>query len=165
MKLLIVRHAETNPDGNGFNQNGGIIGALSENGKYQAERIAQHLSSYKVSYIYTSDIVRAVATSYVISDSMPDVTVMLTKDLRIKDPDESADRFRQRIASFLDGLKQKFDKQTIIIVSHSDAIQVLFELLNHKTKTIPGLSSVSEFDIAPNSDPVSVKINDTGHLV
>ncbi len=164
MKLLIVRHAETNLDFNGLQQSGGVIGALSEKGKIQAELLAKHLSSFKVSYIYSSDILRAVATSYVISDGMPDITVMLTKDLRIKDPDESSENFQKKIEKFLKGLCQKYDKQIIVIVSHSDVMQVIFGLLGSSTKTIPDLASVSEFDVSCEAESIVLRMNDTKYL-
>jgi len=164
MKLIIVRHAEVNLDYKGYEQNGGVIGALSDTGKNQAEKLAHHLSAYKVGYIYSSDILRAVATAYVISDSMPDVTVMLTKDLRIKDTDEDADHFKKRLTTFLDGLIQKYERETVIVVSHSDAMQILFGLLGCKSKIIPGLSSISEFDLKHNADPVAIRVNYIKHL-
>ncbi|MDF1496751.1 MAG: histidine phosphatase family protein [Patescibacteria group bacterium] len=161
MKLLIVRHAESNPDGNGFHHNEGVIGALSESGKAQAELLAKHLSTYKVGYIYSSDILRAAATAYVISDGMPDVTVMLTKDLRMIDPSESAEVFKNRVETFLNGLRQKYEHETIIIVSHSDVIQNLFDLLGHNSKVAPELCSVSEFDVDDDSKAETVRVNDT----
>jgi broad specificity phosphatase PhoE len=138
-----------------------VIDALSELGKIQADHVAEHLSTFRVSYIYSSDIPRAVATSYVISDSMPDITIMLTKDLRLMSSGESVEDLKQRVKIFLDGLTKKFDNQTVIIVTHSDIIQLLFNLLGYTSKVIPSLASVSEFDLKKNTDPEAIRINDT----
>jgi broad specificity phosphatase PhoE len=164
MKLLIARHAETNPNGHDMSQNGGVIGALSEKGKSQATKLAEHLKEFKIDYIYSSDILRSIATSYIVSDAMPDVTVMLTKDLRIKNPEESTDAFNQRVTTFLDGLKNKFENQTILLVSHSDVVQILLTILESERSSAPALGAVSEFSLKDTNSPVAIRVNDTSFL-
>jgi len=164
MKLLFTRHAETNPNGHDVTQNGGVLGALSEKGQDQASRLAKHLSEFNISYIYSSDILRAIATSYIISDTMPDVTVMLTKDLRIKDPSESNENFQKRLKTFLDGLVAKYDKQAILVVTHQDVIQNILKLLDIENPTSASLGAVSEFEITHNNPPKAIRVNDTSFL-
>lgn len=164
MRLIIARHAESNPLNNQVAEISGVIGALSEKGKDQAAKLASHLKDFRISYIYSSDILRAIATSYVISDEMPDVTVMLTRDLRIKETNETEDEFNARVKKFVEGVCNKYDNQTILLLTHSDVILSLFKALEVKNPTAPGLAAVSEFIIKTGTEPSVIRINDTSFL-
>ncbi|MBD3281217.1 hypothetical protein GF391_00535 [Candidatus Uhrbacteria bacterium] len=164
MKLLLARHAETNPNGHDDPQNGGVIGALSEKGKLQAQKMAEHLSAYGVNYIYSSDILRAIATAYIVSDAMPDVTVMLTQDLRIKSNDEANEEFAKRLKKFIYGIKDKYGKETVLIVTHMDALKIMLEIMGADKPGTPPLASVSEFALSAEGFFIPIRVNDDSYL-
>ncbi len=164
MKLLLARHAETNPNGHNDPQNGGVTGALSETGKLQAQIMAEHLAAFGVNYIYSSDILRAIATAYIVSDAMPDVTVMLTRNLRIRSADESNEDFGVRLQNFLLGLKDKYQKKTVLIVTHMDALKIMLEIIGIANSGTPSLGSVSEFSLSPEGVYAPIRINDDSFL-
>jgi len=66
MRIIIVRHGETN-----WNREGRVMGLsdleLNENGKNQAELMAQSLSRGNVASIYTSPLKRALETAHIIN--------------------------------------------------------------------------------------------------
>ncbi len=163
MKILLVRHAEGAHHQSADFSNGSINKALSDLGREQAQKLAKRLSQYNINYIYSSDICRAVATAYVISDEMPEVTVMLTKDLRVRDAQESDADFEKRIKHFYEGLLNKYNGDTVLIVAHMDVLSAMFKLLNYQGQSSPAQSSLSEFNV--NGQEVeTVIVNDTSFL-
>lgn len=163
MKLLLVRHAEGAVNQPGDFSNRSINSALSDNGKDQAQKLAKRLRLYNINYIYSSNICRAVGTAYVISDEMPEVTVMLTKDLRVRDSEESDADFEKRIKHFYEGLLNKYNGDTVLVVAHMDVLSAMFKLLNYSGQAAPQQASLSEFDIS-GQDVESVVVNDTSFL-
>ncbi len=62
MKLILVRHAETEANAKGINP-GKEHGELTILGKKQAELLAECLKSHKIDKVYSSDFPRAVYTT------------------------------------------------------------------------------------------------------
>ncbi len=175
MRLLIARHADTQKDMHDISMDGMVADALSAKGNKQAEALAKHLSSLRIDYIYSSDILRAVATAYAISDAMPDVTLMLTKDLRIKSSDESEAEFLARVGKFICGLESKTKHGAVLLIAHSDVISAILGCFGAGSGSQLAHAGISEFILKSNGNLASlcaeggcgasvVRINDTSHL-
>ncbi len=175
MRLLIARHADTQKDMHDISMDGMVADALSAKGNKQAEALAKHLSSLRIDYIYSSDILRAVATAYVVSDVIPDVTLMLTKDLRIKSPEETESEFFARVGKFICGLESKAKQGAVLLIAHSDVISAILGCFGAGSGSQLAHAGISEFILENNGNFSSlcadgkcsasvVRINDTSHL-
>ncbi|MFZ6015667.1 MAG: histidine phosphatase family protein [Patescibacteria group bacterium] len=163
MRLFIARHAETVPNMNGISVDQTMHNVLTDLGRAQAGMLAKHLRERSIDYIYASDILRTLATAYVISDAMPEITLMLTKDLRAKDSKESAAAFEVRISNFVRGLRQKYDKHNVLLITHSDVISQIRSALVGKPAEVD-LASITELLLGPNEEIREATINFTEHL-
>jgi len=81
MKLIIVRHGETNENVQRIVQGQGF-GTLSERGKEQAKKLGERLKKEKIDVIFCSDLKRARNTAKEIIKFHPKVPVHYTKALR-----------------------------------------------------------------------------------
>ena len=81
MRLIIVRHAKTIENAAGILQ-GNHEGMLSEEGKQQAEALANYLKNEKVTAIYSSDKLRALDTLKPIHKHHPEAKFIVTEKLR-----------------------------------------------------------------------------------
>jgi broad specificity phosphatase PhoE len=163
MKLLIVAHAQTKPDPSGVSMAGSMKDLLTESGMQDAENLVQHLMQERIHYVYCSDM-QSIATAHVISDEIPDVTVMLTKDLRTKESNEDADQFLNRIKLFLEGIKNKYDRENVLVITHDDVILSMVELLGNKKSGRINYASVTEYNIDRSGNAELIRFNDTGFL-
>lgn len=67
MKIILVRHAESEANAKGIHQGQRIDVGLSEKGKEQAKRVAKELKNEKIEAIYSSDLKRAMETAEAIA--------------------------------------------------------------------------------------------------
>jgi broad specificity phosphatase PhoE len=96
MKLIIVRHGETNENKNGIIQ-GHLPGKLSEKGKEQAEKVAIRLQNEPVQYIYSSDLARSVDTAAEIIKYHPGIPVKYTEILRERNLGEFQGKTKEQV--------------------------------------------------------------------
>jgi len=163
MRLIIARHAEMKEHIDDISDDR-VEEVLSEKGKQQAEALADSLKNAGINYIYSSNVMRAVATAYIISDAMPEITLMLTKDLSLRHGGESQEEFISRLKSFIKSLNQKYNQHTILLIAHSDVIATIINFLSAANNSNFALAGISEFNIGQNGDVEVIRINDTAHL-
>jgi broad specificity phosphatase PhoE len=158
MKLIIIRHGETEENAAGIIQ-GQSHGTLSKEGIKQAQLVGERLKSEKIDFIYTSDLERALNTAKEIHKHHPEVPLIKRKEIREihygnlqdkqkdeinyyfhkeNDPDyfkknnvESLESAYGRVNKFLEEIKEKHKEETVVIVSHGDIIKVIFMVLKN----------------------------------
>lgn len=155
MKIILVRHAQTdeNIDGGLALQTSEVL--LNETGKSQAEKLGQHLKGHKISHVYSGPLKRAVDTASKILDHQPEAQFIVSEHLdeqklgeaatmpkaewkeikknstepwhlfRAKEG-ESYTQMQFRVATFFHDLISKHKSDdTIVIVSHGGPLGVL----------------------------------------
>lgn len=153
MKLIIVRHGQTDANLSGIIQGHGES-SLTLLGKEQAQKIALRLKDERIDFAYTSDLVRARETAQEILHFHTFVPLVCTsqlrevaagkheghpvnRDQRIKDdyfnhfhnykPEggESFAEAQERIMHFYNTLLQKHKAKTVLIVGHGGILGTL----------------------------------------
>ncbi len=81
MRLIIVRHGETEANRDGINQ-GWSPGRLSPLGKKQSELLARALMKERIDLVYASDLDRVQETLAAYERLKPEVPVISTRELR-----------------------------------------------------------------------------------
>lgn len=154
MKLILVRHAETDANYEGIIQGQGLNGLLSDSGVRQAQRLSAKLKSTKIDLCFTSPMARTWQTAMILVGDRS----FINEDKRLierylgtfegvkkEDYDykkywdyslnyvdggvESVQELFNRAGSFLEELKEKYPDKTILIVSHSAIIRTLHHLI------------------------------------
>jgi len=118
MRLIIIRHAESQANSLGHHQ--GRKGCwrntpLSKNGIGQAREIAKRLKNEKISEFYSSDLKRTRQTAEEIS-KLNNLRIKYDKRLREKTDEETTEDFIFRVKSFFDEMKNK--EGDILVVAH-----------------------------------------------
>ena len=146
MDLILIRHGETQFNADGIVQ-GWLDTQLNENGKRQAKAAAEQFNS-EIDAIYSSDLLRAKQTAAEFTKKYKEVPYFEDERLRERDFGEASGNYAkdydwgefwisnetvsipnaetltaytQRVASFLDSLKQTSYKK-VLIVSHGGTI-------------------------------------------
>jgi len=83
MKLILVRHGETEENKKGILQ-GHLPGKLTELGRDQAKKLALRLKDEKIDAIFSSDLARASDTTREIAKYHPNVPLFFVEELREK---------------------------------------------------------------------------------
>jgi broad specificity phosphatase PhoE len=116
MKIMLVRHAESEANAKGINQGQKIDSSLSNLGKKQARQVAQRLKNEKIDLIYSSDLKRAKETAEQIN-KFHKLKIIYDERLREKDhPEEELEKFVNRLISFFNEIKNI--NKNILIVAH-----------------------------------------------
>jgi len=116
MRLILIRHAESEANAKGINQGQKVDTFLSKLGVKQAKQVAQRLGDEKIEIIYSSDLKRAKQTAEEIN-KFHKLEIVYDKRLREKDhPEESLEAFVARLISFFEDIKN-IDKN-ILVVAH-----------------------------------------------
>lgn len=154
MKVIIVRHGQTDENIKKTIAGQAVNSTLNETGVLQAKKLGHHLKNEKIDVAYASDQIRAAHTAEHILEFHPSVT--LIKDVNLRErhygefegqPADTAkiaaeqsglpfEFFRpvggeshhdvfERIGGFFDGLFKKHKDETVLIVSHGRAISLL----------------------------------------
>ena len=155
MKLIIVRHGETEENIKGISQ-GQTHGKLTAKGKRSARRLASLLKKEKIDIIFSSDLGRVVYTTKQIS-KFHKVPVYYVKDLRERHMGnfqgkrrellhgaqeksglshtkfrpkggESLIDVRNRTKSFLDKLSKKYKSKNILLSTHGGVIRCIISI-------------------------------------
>ena len=177
MKLILVRHGETEENIVGIIQGQSIHGNLSEKGINQVKIVSEKLKPVKINVILTSDLKRALDTVEIIAVFHPETKIILTKDLRERNWGEfegkkKADlnwpelkekyqkgsekpengenfyEFYNRVNEFFKKIKKDYPDKTILVVSHKNFIRTLIGIINEKpTIEIHDFGRINQDDI------------------
>lgn len=196
MKLIITRHGESEENSSGTLQ-GLLPGKLSDSGRVQANKLGKRLAQEKVGIIYCSPVNRCKETLSIIQKFLSvDVPVIYSDliqerdfgklsgknwneiDFNKLDQDtqenqtmgvESLEHVHQRMTQFFNEIKSKHPNETVLVVSHSNPLRMLFaELLNMTFAEVLGKikiknASVSIFELN-NVVTKTVVVNETNFL-
>jgi len=161
MKLILVRHGETEENIKKIIQGQSLHGKLSSKGIEQSKKIAEDLKQRRIDIIYSSDLKRASNTSKIIAKFHKDSPLILTEELRERNwgefegktkgevgwdkishkyhkgfekpkNGEDLNEFHQRVKNFLDKIKMKHPSQTILVVCHKNFIRNLIGIIKQK---------------------------------
>jgi broad specificity phosphatase PhoE len=188
MKLILVRHGETEENKKGILQ-GHMHGTLSKEGIDQAKRLAKRLSKEKIDAIYSSDLKRAADTAKEIVKYHPEIPLSFTEELREInlgsntgkkkaeiDPkhwpsdSETPEQIQERARKLIDRIYKKHPKDTVLFVSHNGFKKNIIRYITNKsldeTQSMPGFgnTSVSIFEIKENNNHKILLLNCTKHL-
>jgi broad specificity phosphatase PhoE len=154
MRLIVVRHGETEDNVNGVVQ-GQSSGRLSPKGKIQVRRLALRLRDEPIQIIISSDLQRAKETTHEIAQ-FHDVPIYYTSELRercagiyegqpreplinqltsvdfVPECGETLLQVKDRVDLFVARLFQQFTVKTILISSHGGWNKMLFRRLLNK---------------------------------
>lgn len=154
MKLILVRHGETEANAKSLVQGGGSDYPLTEKGIEQAKKVSEFLKDEKIDLAYSSDLKRAVSTANEILKHHK-VELIKTKELReVHAGDlegkktqagekvfsatfkakggESLLEARERLSKFYDSIKE--DKN-ILLVGHGASFGALLLYIFNKEVT------------------------------
>jgi broad specificity phosphatase PhoE len=148
--VYLVRHGRTRLNAAGLLR-GHLDEPLDDEGRHQAERLAQAFNSVEIAAVVTSPLLRARETAQAIASiSGAPLTVeprLISRDYRdwagrtesrLRDrystidaaPDiEPLDTFTSRITGALDGLADSFNDQRVVVVAHDAVIRHLLASL------------------------------------
>ncbi len=160
MKLILVRHGETDANKNGVIQ--GVDGnKLNETGKIQAKKIGRELKEkYKIDMVFCSPLVRCVETLNNILDEYPiEGEILMSKLIQERDFGEYSgteskavdwenlnqdnkinremgvetwESVKKRVELFMEDLKLEDENKTILIISHAGPIRVMINKIKNE---------------------------------
>ncbi len=171
MRLIVVRHGETEENAKGIVQ-GHRHGKLSLKGKDQIKRLAKQLKNEKIDVIFSSDLRRAAATTKEIA-RFHAVPVHHVRELRerhmgiyqgkpyyVMNAAQSASglhkaayrpkggetysEVKRRLKRFLEGVYVKYPEKTVLLSTHGIAIRcILSSYLGIPLKASVGISTAN----------------------
>lgn len=163
-QIFFVRHGEV------YNPKQIIYGRLprfhlTQKGKTQAEKTAEHLSKLKISAVYASPLLRARQTATIINTHVKTQKIYCSKNIleirthldgksnsffdtpeanfyanEIKQPlDESIDDVLNRMLTFVKSVSKKHQGENIVAVSHGDPLMILKSHIQNGNVTIQSI--------------------------
>ncbi len=195
MRIIITRHGQTEENKEGILQ-GHLPGRLSELGKEQARKLALRLKNEKIDIIYSSDLARAADTAKEVAKYHPKTQVKFVEEMREKhlgeyqgirkadmgwDPKEmkgvtleakdgeSTKEMYERAGKFIDFLKKKHPKGTVLLVGHNGInIAIVGVLMGKKCEELATIekmknTSVNTFEANENGKFTVKTFNCTKH--
>lgn len=158
MKLILVRHGETEENRRGETQ-GHMPGKLSSLGIEQAKKLAQRLKDEKIDCIFSSDLARAADTAKEIHKFHSDVPIEFTEKLRelnmgefqgkvhpknwgeikwklnLFEPSggERLDNFLERAKNFKNKILEEYPGKNILFVGHNGINRAIIAAINEKS--------------------------------
>lgn len=151
MKLILVRHGETEENANRIIQGHGH-GTLTPRGKRQIKQVAKELADERIDVMYSSDLRRCVETARAIHTYHRQAPLILRTELRefrfgifqglpanwfswIKRLDggvklrlpgiETPQMVRERLVPFLNHIFEKHADETVLLVTHGGPIRII----------------------------------------
>lgn len=116
MRIVLIRHGESEANRLGIKQGKTIDTSLSELGRKQAGRVAERLKNEKIDLIYASNLKRARETAEAIAKHH-NLNVIIDERLTEADEDKSdVERQIRDVKSFMKDLEDK--EGNIVIVAH-----------------------------------------------
>lgn len=171
MELYVVRHGQTEANVkhlfNGVNSLD-----LTDMGVKQAEELIPKIKNIDIDYIYCSPLKRTIHTANILNinnkqiyrdnrlierecgkytlqpiDSIEDINALYNKD-KNKYPDfESFSSIIERVSDFIQELKEKYDNENILIITHGDVILGFQEFFNRRNDGYPKTCELSKFEL------------------
>lgn len=150
MKLIIIRHGETEENKKGILQ-GHLPGELSSLGVNQSQKIALRLKKEKIDAIYSSDLKRASDTAKEILKFHPPAKIYFVQELREKNQGNLSGKFIKEIdwdkprntekkesmfiraKKIFDEVFEKYPDKNVVFVSHGGLINILLSVLLNKS--------------------------------
>ncbi|MBU0459488.1 MAG: histidine phosphatase family protein [Nanoarchaeota archaeon] len=150
MKLILIRHGETEENEAGIHQ-GWLPGKLTEKGIYQAKKLAERLKNIPINIVYTSNLQRCLDTTKEITKLKPNLKVITEKLIRERNKGEwngkhkdeidwntiPGEKFNQkppggeslqealeRMKKFHQNLLKKHQNDTVLVVSHGGVLSL-----------------------------------------
>lgn len=187
MKLIIVRHGETEENKQGILQSH-MPGTLSPEGIEQGEKLAERLKAEKIDVIFSSDLRRAVDTTELIAQYHSRIPVEYTRELRegdggsftgkpTKDLDwnnrpsdaETLEQMQARAKKLIDEICKKYNDKTVLFVGHAGFNRVLIAQIIGAKNPFKDVSdqlntSVNIFEIFEDKTHKIHCLNCTKHL-
>lgn len=191
MKLILTRHGRTLENEEHIIQ-GQTHGTLSEEGKLQAQKLAERLRDKKIDCIYSSDLKRAAETAKEIASLHPGVKLEQALELRERDygaftgkkkhevsvdfnkdhPQlEHVTSMRARAKKILDRAYAEHPNGTVVFVGHNHINRALISVIMNipEEKVWEELkpqknTAVNIFEIREDKNHVVHLLNDTKHL-
>ena len=154
MKIILVRHAETEANYNGIIQGQGLNGLLSDSGVRQAQKLSAKLKTTKIDMCFTSPMVRTWQTAMIlvgdraiINEDKRLIERYLGKFEGAKKEDYNHKKYWDydnnindgcvepiqdiffRANDILNEIKEKYSDKTILIISHSAIIRAIHHII------------------------------------
>lgn len=176
MKLILVRHGETQENVDGIVQ-GWTDSVLNKNGKQQALTASKKFVE-PITAIYSSDLKRCLETTKYFKDKYPELPFSTDRRLRERNfgdaqgthkelhdweifwasndevsiPNtETLNVYTNRVRSFLEDLKKRHDNnEQILIITHGGTINRIMDILNIK----------NEYQAIKNCESISVDLTE-----
>ena len=201
MKVIFTRHGETNENVAGISMGQGMEGNLNGTGLIQAQKLASCLKDERIHCAYISDLKRAVDTASEVLKYHPETQAIYAPELRERNlgiyeggprtrwkkamqesplpfrifkPEggESYEELQERIGNFYSELIKKHANDTILLLSHTGALTMLFlKIFNRPIapeeyeKFKPDNTSVTICEVTTDGECVLRVFNSTEHLI
>lgn len=157
MKIILVRHGETEANVNGILQGQSVNDILNDTGIRQAKTLKQKLLSTKIDICFTSPLARTWSTAMILVGERAEIkedkrllerylgelegkaiesydgTKYWDYNLNLNDKNvEPIQDIFKRCNSFIDDLKKNYsDDDTILVVSHAATVRCLHHILKN----------------------------------
>lgn len=187
MKLIIVRHGETEENLSGIVQ-GCSFGKLNKKGKSQIKKLAARLKKEKIGAIFSSDLERCKQTTREIAKYHKAVPIHYTKTIRERscgifegkpveelinhrqklgiektefrpEKGENYSDVKERAKKFLEKIREKYKNKTVLIVSHGIFNKMLISVITGKP--IDEAESIEQYNCCMNI----IEISDRTHSI
>jgi len=155
MKIILVRHGETEANYEGIMQGQGLNYPLNDKGIRQAQRLSQELKKTKIDVCFTSPLARTWQTAMILVGDRVEIKedkrliernlgefegVKRDKydpikywDYNLNNKDNGVEGVKEifeRCQNFLDNIYEKFPDSTVLIVSHMAVIRTLHHIIS-----------------------------------
>lgn len=184
MKLILIRHGQTDLNTKRVYQGKRTDEELNELGKIQAQKTAEYLKDFDFDFIISSPLKRAMRTAQIINEyhhkeiktedeiterdfgdfegvSYDDVNYPKIREENTyeKYEVEHPIAFKKRVQTFLDDIHREHFEKTILIVSHGGTLKMLLSIL----QKIPWKIGVYEIK-KPNASISIIEIDENKEL-
>ena len=126
MKIILVRHGESEANAKGISQGQKLDSPLSKKGLEQAKKVTERLSEEKIDFIYSSDLKRAKQTAEIINKEHK-LKISFDKRLRERNHgSETTEEHIKRTENFLKSLDEKM--KTVVILAHGETNKMILAI-------------------------------------
>lgn len=154
MRLLLIRHGQTDYNVARLIQGAGVDAPLNELGHTQAQKVGRHIADISVDHIYSSDQQRAAQTMRHIAEHHAHIEPILNPILRERAAGifegkhyryydffrkiavsawehfkpwggESMTQLQKRVVAWYEEVKEKHQGETVVVVTHGAVINAL----------------------------------------
>lgn len=154
MRLLLIRHGQTDYNVARLIQGAGVDAPLNDHGHEQAKKVGKRIADISIDYIYSSDQLRAAQTMQYIAEHHPHIEPSFNPLLRERSAGifegkhykyydffrkiavsawqhfkpwggESMTQLQKRVVNWYEEVKQKHHGETVVVVTHGAVINAL----------------------------------------